>query len=93
MSIRERMEILEGIAEQTFKKIQALREICKHPTYEIKLYSWRPGRIDPRKICEDCHAVIGAPETEEDKEIGDRLMAPLTVTAVAHTMISKDSFR
>jgi hypothetical protein len=39
-------------------KIDALRKKCPHKAYRVAWYSWRPGAMDPQRLCKACDAVL-----------------------------------
>ena len=63
--IRKRMNEIIAEREVLFQELKLLRETCKHDSYRIGNWSWRPGAIDVVKICNHCDENLGAPSKEE----------------------------
>jgi hypothetical protein len=46
------------------KELEIIQSTCIHPTYSIKDSPFE-NSFSLRRICDQCHAVIGYPNTEE----------------------------
>ncbi len=86
--IRSEIGSLRKVIADAGARIQFLQESCRHPGYQVGWWSWRPGAMEPRKICDVCHAPIGCPSAEEERvfragsPIGGQVgLAGITITA------------
>lgn len=49
-------------------KIEEIKAKCPHNLFEVHMYMWRPGAMQPQRICTSCSAVIpGVTQEETDK--------------------------
>lgn len=56
-------------AQEGIRKIQ---EVCVHMNFFTGMYSWRPGAMQPSRICSGCHLPLGGISQEEyDKVMYD----------------------
>lgn len=53
-------------------KIEEIRSKCDHSTHKVVMYSWRPGAMQPSRVCETCDKYLEAATEEESKEIWDK---------------------
>lgn len=44
------------------ERLNEIRQSCIHPVFYEGYYSWRPGCIDPKKLCSVCGEVLGDAE-------------------------------
>ena len=56
---------------QAQEKIRDLQAKCEHPNFEVMFYSWRPGALQPSRVCKTCNFSFEASE-EETKRLWDR---------------------
>ena len=40
------------------KKLEDIREVCKHKKTHVGLYSWRVGAVQNATLCDYCDAVV-----------------------------------
>lgn len=50
------------------EKVRLIQAACPHIMYEVAMYSWRVGTMNPSRICVDCKAVIPGITDEETKK-------------------------
>jgi len=48
-------------------KIQQIQAKCLHLVFEIHMYMWRPGAMQPQRICKACNKVLHGITEEETK--------------------------
>jgi uncharacterized protein with PIN domain len=49
-------------------KIAELQAKCNHMIFKVHMYMWRPGAMQPQRICNSCNAVVpGITEEEANK--------------------------
>ena len=53
------------------KKIEELRAVCNHLEFQVNMYMWRPGAMQPQRICKACDAVVPGITEEETKKAWD----------------------
>jgi len=46
-------------------ELEQIRKACDHIGYHVGWYSWRLGSMEPRRICDVCHADIAEPSQLE----------------------------
>lgn len=61
---REIKECQERIRKSE-ERLKELRSICLHPTYTVRLWSWRPGDVGWGRICDVCQMWVGNCSEEE----------------------------
>lgn len=49
--------------------IKTIQSVCPHVSYEIVMYSWRPGAMNPSRICACCRDVISGITDEEARKL------------------------
>lgn len=47
-------------------EVQKIQATCPHTTTSVKMYSWRPGALNPVRLCNDCMAVTKITVTESE---------------------------
>ena len=52
-------------------KIQQIQAACSHLIFEIHMYMWRPGAMNPQRICKACNAVLPGITPEEEVKAWD----------------------
>jgi hypothetical protein len=52
-------------------KIEELQAKCKHESYNVMFYSWRPGAMQPSHICTTCSKYLGSATEAESKDLWD----------------------
>lgn len=55
--------------QEAQKKIEELQSRCSHRTYEVVMYSWRPGAMYPSHVCSQCNQYLGDATEEESKKL------------------------
>lgn len=51
------------------KQIETIQSVCPHISYEVVMYSWRPGAMNPTRVCVCCKGVIPGITQEESKKL------------------------
>lgn len=54
--------------QNTIIKIQSE---CQHPGHDLVMWSWRPGALNPSRICTACRAQVAGITPEESKQVWD----------------------
>ena len=71
-TLQYKRETVLAVQEQIRKlqeRIQELQSFCKHEHYTVTFYSWRPGAMDPARICNKCSAVVEGITSEESHKL------------------------
>lgn len=53
------------------EKIKELQTKCQHEEFQVAFYSWRPGAMNPARICTSCQALVEGVTEEESKQLWD----------------------
>lgn len=51
------------------EKIKELQSKCVHDNFKVMFYSWRPGAMQPTRICDSCSAVVPGVTEEESNSL------------------------
>lgn len=62
-------------------KIRELQSQCAHANTKVGFWSWRPGAMQPARLCEDCRAIVGEATPEESKKLWDAYHGSVQTTA------------
>lgn len=49
-------------------KIAELQAKCEHTEFDVAMYSWRPGAMQPSKVCRNCCVYLGEASQEESEQ-------------------------
>lgn len=52
-------------------KIKELQAKCPHTDFKVGWFSWRPGAMQPSRICTSCGFLIGYATEEEARQLRD----------------------
>jgi hypothetical protein len=64
-TVNARVVELYQIIRQATNELATIRKNCPHTNYEVRLYSWRPGSLLPRRICTECEEALPEITKEE----------------------------
>ena len=64
-NIRQRIDMQYQALKDTRDIIEELRKLCPHAGTRVGWYSWRPGAMHPKVICQECDHVVGDPTEEQ----------------------------
>ena len=67
LTIRQRIQIQYDTIRDCEAIVRALRAMCDHRESHIGWYSYRVGAQTPKRLCDECDAVVGDPSLEELK--------------------------
>jgi hypothetical protein len=59
-------------------EISKLQAECKHPNYELVMWSWRPGASYPTRLCKECRGQLPGITEEEARTTIDNSYKPFT---------------
>lgn len=57
-----------SVAQEKIKELQAK---CEHINFKVMFNSWRPGAMQPARICDSCAAVVPGITEEESQKLWD----------------------
>lgn len=67
----------QRIINKCQNKILELQNSCPHPSYTVQMYSWRPGAMQPTRMCDYCQACLIGITEEEIKKMWDEWNKPM----------------
>jgi len=62
-----------AIIAEAHHKINELQIKCKHEITENGWFAWRPGAMQPSKMCKICHVRVGDVTEEESQKMWNKL--------------------
>ena len=65
---KQKIEKFYKVIADANEEIKELRAKCEHKTSTPSLYSWRPGCIDLKNVCDECGDVVGDPSKKEREQ-------------------------
>lgn len=66
-------------------KIKDIQNNCKHPDYEVVMYSWRPGAFYPTRMCTICRSTLPGITYDEEQECRKDFFNPLQTGSFVKT--------
>lgn len=67
--MNSRITELYKIIEDAKHEIEVIRGKCPHPKYTVQWYSWRPGAMEPARICDECNERLPGLTEHEDSTL------------------------
>ena len=49
--------------------LEEYRRACMHSSFTVALYSWRPGALEPQRICDQCGGITPGITEKEAEEV------------------------
>ena len=65
-TIRKTIADLDYAAGCIQRSVENIREICPHNSFSVLMFAWRPGALQPRRICDWCGGLVEG-VTEDEK--------------------------
>ena len=74
-STKSRIQNLQSKIIKAQAEIEQIRATCNHQSFFIGMYSWRPGSMNPARICNDCDGQVVGITAEESSNCWDKYKA------------------
>lgn len=61
------------------EEIQKIQKSCTHTNFYTGMYSWRPGAMNPSRICSDCYLPLSGITQEEYYAVNEKFLGGISL--------------
>lgn len=75
---KRRVETYQEMIRLGEKHLEEVRKDCPHKEWGVAMYAWRPGAMQPQRICTTCGGIVQGVTEEEMKKCWEEWEMPKT---------------